>query len=437
MERGVVIRAGALYLPIVVALLAGRMQKQPPRQFAACLLSFLWALPTLVVLQWLNLWAGWWSYPNAGPSLCGMPLELYLGWVVLWGGMPQLLFPRTRLWMVAAVMVALDLVTMPLCAPVVALGSHWLVGEAVAVTLVLVPALCIARWTWTDTNLAWRAAMQVATSGLIFLYLCPEVVFALRPGVGWQRLFMMPSWQRQLWLQIVFLCSIPGVAAVMEFAERGLGTPIPYDPPKRLVTSGVYRYIANPMQLSCAVVMVLWAAMLRNPWLLIPAAISIVYSAGLAEWDERDDLAQRFGEVWLAYRSAVRSWRVRWTPYATGMPARLYVARTCGPCSEVRAWFEAHELTGLQLVDAETLPAGTIRRIRYVPADGSGEVEGVRAVGRALEHLNLGWALAGATLRLPVAWWIVQTVMDASGLGPRTICSATTDCSAGSSPRSS
>jgi hypothetical protein len=186
------------------------------------------------------------------------------------------------------------------------------------------------------------------------------------------------------------------------------------------------------MQLSCAVVMILWAAMLANGWLLIPAAISIVYSAGLAEWDERDDLARRFGEDWHAYRRSVANWRLRWNPYVAGPPATLYVARTCGLCSEIRTWFESRKLTGLQLVDAETLAAGTIRRIRYVPADGSGEVEGVRAVGQALEHLHLGWALVGATLRLPIIGWLVQMVMDASGLGPRTISEATTNFQAGS-----
>jgi protein-S-isoprenylcysteine O-methyltransferase Ste14 len=419
MDRAIVIRAGALYVPLLLALVGGRFRVQPPRQFAACLLSFLWALPTLVILQRLNAWAGWWSYASAGPMFYGMPLELYLCWVVLWGVVPELVFPRTRLWVVGVAMVGLDLLAMPACAPVVVLGRQWLVGEAVAVAIVLVPALLISRWTLTDTYLPWRAGMQVATAALVFLYWGPEVVFCLRPGLGWEAFPAMPGWERQVWLQIVLVCAIPGVAAVMEFVERGSGTPIPYDPPKRLVASGVYRYCANPMQMSCALVMVLWAAMLRSWWLLVPAGISIVYSAGIAEWDERDDLERRFGEDWRFYRREVKNWRVRWTPYAAGPPAKLYVARTCGPCSEVRAWFEARTLIGLALVDAETLAAGTIRRIRYVPAEGSGEVEGVRAVGRALEHLHVGWAFAGAVLRLPGVWWLVQTVMDASGLGPR------------------
>jgi hypothetical protein len=73
------------------------------------------------------------------------------------------------------------------------------------------------------------------------------------------------------------------------------------------------------------------------------------------------------------------------------------------------------------VIDAEELPSGSIRRMRYDPTDGSPAVDGVRAMGRALEHLNFGWAMAGAALRLPGVWQGVQLLMDASGLGPRTL----------------
>jgi len=84
-------------------------------------------------------------------------------------------------------------------------------------------------------------------------------------------------------------------------------------------------------------------------------------------------------------------------------------------------WLEARKPLGMRIVDAETLPAGSIRRMRYDPADGSDTVEGVRAMGRALEHIHFGWAFCGAVLRLPGVWQIVQLFMDAAGLGPRTI----------------
>jgi len=226
---------------------------------------------------------------------------------------------------------------------------------------------------------------------------------------------------RQIGIQVLFLLAIPGISAVMEFAERGQGTPIPYDPPQRLVTSGIYRFCANPMQLSCAAVMLHWAGLLRNGWLVLAAVLSILYSAGIAEWDERQDLASRFGQDWRAYRGEVPNWLPRWKPYHFGPIARIYIAGSCGPCSEVWCWLCAREPVGLEIVDANSLPEGSIRRVRYDPGDGSAPVEGVRAMGRALEHLNLAWALAGFTLRIPGVWHGVQLVMDASGLGPRTV----------------
>jgi protein-S-isoprenylcysteine O-methyltransferase Ste14 len=420
-NRALYLRAGALYLPMLLALAAGRLRRQPPRQFAACLLSLLWTLPALLVLQRLNQLAHWWTYPSDGPQLREMPVELYLGWAILWGVLPQLALPRTRLWVCALVLIGFDLIAMRLCAPVVVLGPQWLLGEAVAMLLVLAPALSIARWTLNNTHLPLRALAQAATSAAIFLYFVPELVFALRPGAGWQPLLQLPSWERQIWLQMVGILAIPGVSAVMEFAQRGRGTPIPYDPPRRLVTSGIYRYCANPMQLSCAAVMLVWAAMLRNPWLLLPAGFAIAYSAGIAEWDESEDLARRFGQEWLFYRMWVRNWRLRWRPHHVGPRATLYIASTCGPCSEVRGWFEARKLVGLVLVDAETLDEGSIQRVRYDPGDGTGAVEGVGGVARGLEHLNLGWALVGAAMRLPVVWQFIQLTMDAAGFGPRSV----------------
>jgi protein-S-isoprenylcysteine O-methyltransferase Ste14 len=415
------IRAGALYFPVVFATAAGLFRGRQPRQFAACLLSFLWTVPALLAVQQLNVWAGWWTYSSDGALFRRMPLELYFGWIVLWGILPQLLFRRLPIAWCAAIMIVVDLFAMPLCQPVVLLSRNWLFGEAVAVLIVLLPALFVARCTFEDSRLRARAAMQVTIAGMLFLYLVPEVAFALRPGRGWTPLLQMSSLERQIGLLLLFVLAVPGLGAVMEFAERGSGTPIPYDPPKRLVTSGIYRYCANPMQLSCALVMVLWACLLQNGWLLIAAAISIVYSAGIAEWDEGEDLTRRFEAEWRQYRAQVRSWLPRWKPYHTVPGAQLYMAASCGPCCELRSWLQSRSPLGLEIVDAETLPSGSIQRMRYDPRGGGATIDGVRALGRAMEHLNLGWTIAGAAVRLPIVWQGVQLLMDASGLGPRVL----------------
>jgi protein-S-isoprenylcysteine O-methyltransferase Ste14 len=413
--------AAAVYLPLTAALIARLLQGGRPRQFAACLLSLLWVLPALLAVQSINVWAGWWNFTGNGARFDGMPIECFLGWALLWGIVPQLAFPRLAIGWLGAIMVAADLAAMPVCKPLVRLEACWLVGESVAVVVALLPALCVARWTLNNAYLRARTAIQVATSGLLFLYLVPEIVFALKPGAGWSPLLHESGWRMQISIQVLLLIAVPGVSAAMEFAERGHGTPIPYDPPQRLVTSGMYRYCANPMQMSCAVVMFLWAGMLQNVWLALAAATSALYSAGIAQWAEGEDLAHRFGSEWRDYRAAVRNWRVRWRPYHNGPCARIYIAGSCGPCSELRSWLEARRPVGLHFIHAEELPSGSIQRLRYDPADGSSTVEGVRAMGRVLEHLNFGWAVAGACLRLPGIWQGVQLLMDASGLGPRTL----------------
>ncbi len=415
-------RAAAVYFPLIAAIIARLLNGPRPRQFAACLLSVLWTVASLLAFQRWNEYADWWSFKSGSAAeFRGMPLELFLGWVILWGLLPHFALPRLGIISSAAVMVAIDCLLMPLANSLVTLKPHWLLGEAAGVAMVLLPALCLGRWTMENSHLRPRAALQLAAAGLVFLFLIPEIIFALRPGRGWASMFDLPVWARQATLQFVLLLALPGISAVMEFADRGQGTPIPYDSPQRLVTSGVYRYCANPMQLSCTLVMLAWAAILGNAWMLLATGVSVIYSAGVAEWDEREDLTRRFGHNWRDYRAAVGSWWPRWTPYHTGPPARLYIARSCGVCGEVRAWLEERMPIGLQIVDAETLPANSIRRVRYNPVDGTQTVEGVRAIGRALEHLHLGWALLGMSLRLPVLWRLIQLFVDASGLGPRTV----------------
>jgi protein-S-isoprenylcysteine O-methyltransferase Ste14 len=419
-------RAAVIYFPLGAAIVARLLIGPRPRQFAGCLLSILWTVPSLLALQRWNEYEDWWRFGSGSAAeFRGMPLELFLGWIILWGLLPHLAFPRVEIIWSAAVLVAIDCMLMPLASAAVFLEPHWLVGEAAGVAMVLLPALCIGRWTIENTNLRGRAALQIATSGLLFLFLIPEIIFAVRPGQGWAPLVGLPGWLKQFGLQSLLLLALPGLSAVMEFVERGQGTPIPYDPPQRLVTSGVYRYCANPMQLSCALIMFAWAGILRNGWMLLATCMSVVYSAGIAEWDEREDLSRRFGAHWREYRSSVGTWWPRWIPYHTGPPALIYLAGSCGLCTEVRAWLEQRVPTGLQIIDAETLSANSIRRVRYNAGDGGEAVEGVRAIGRALEHLHLGWALLGMALRLPILWRMIQLFMDASGLGPRTILSNT------------
>ena len=423
MNRATAIRFLGLYGPVVTAFALGLARPRERRALPALLVGIAWTLPWLLVLQVLNLHFGWWRFYAQGGLFRGMPVDLFLGWAVLWGILPLLVLPGSPIWKVVVVFFGIDLLFMPVCWPVVELSRTWLLGELLALLLVLIPAQTFARWTLKDTHLAARSVFHVLMAGGTFLFLLPETIFALRPGLGWSGLFSQTVWVRNVELQCVATLGILGVSAVQEFAQRGGGTPIPYDPPQRLVVSGFYRYISNPMQLSCALVMTAWGLVLRNPWLTMAGPMSFFYSAGLAHWDEGEDMKVRFGESWLRYSDHVRAWQPRWRPrHDSERPLpRLYIAETCGPCSEVREWFEAQGATGLEIVAAEDHPTQDLQRMTYDAMDGCTPETGARAFARGLEHIHFGWAFAGAAMRLPGISHLIQLVLDASGMGPQRI----------------
>lgn len=414
------IRTAGLYLPLAALGAAGIWRRTASaRMWTAALLAALLALPSLLAVNLVAMHVGWWNFGGAhGALFLGMPIDLYLAWVVLWGPLPALAAPRLPLAWVVVVAVAFDLGLMPLAAPVVELGPAWLLGEAVACAGALVPAQLLARWTFRETRLYARVVLQmICFSGLLALMIPAIAVEANAGQLGF--LMDVSGWKISLLVQAVALPSIVGLAAVQEFASRGRGTPLPFDPPTRLVTTGPYAYVSNPMQIAACLIVVVLAAVLQNAFLLAGCAVDIAYGLGLPGWHERSQMRQRFGDTWLEYRRSVRAWWPRWRPFiATG--ACLYVDTGCVPCSQLGGWLVRRAPVGLDLLSAEEHPENALRRLTYVGADGV-RAEGVAAFAYALDHLHLGWAFVGWALRLPVIVNIVQVVIDAAGSGPRTV----------------
>lgn len=433
MDRVLAVRLSALYVPAMLVAVAWVLRPPGKLEAVAALLAGGWCAWSLLLVNVVAARIGWWTFAPMDGVIAGVPLDLLLGWTMLWGVAPVLLLRRTNLPLLVVLFVLIDMVVMPLGAPVVHLSGRWLVGEAGAMAVAFVPAQLLARWTIDQRRLGMRAAMQAMSFGALILWLLPEVVLSYT-GASWTRFLKTWNLAGGLPLQVALLPALVGVSAVQEFVERGRGTPIPFDPPRRLVTSGPYAYVANPMQLSMAMLLTGWGALVHSAWLVLAGPMAVAYGCGLAAADERHSLGARFGEPWRTYRRHVRSWIPRLRPFhasadapdadagsPTAEVARFYVAASCGPCSEVAAWFDARHPRGLVIVPAERHPTRDLWRITYDPGDGSPDEEGVRAVARALEHVHLGWAVAGWTMRLPLLRSVLQLLVDASGGEPRLI----------------
>ena len=431
MTRADAARAALVIGPAALAYVLVLVRRPTRPVLAGVLVSLAWNVPAVLLVNLLALRLGWWSFAPELPSFMGVAVEPWLGWVVLWGAVAPLAAWDRPAGVVVVAFVWSDLLAMPLLGPWLVLDASWPVGEAVAVALGLVPAVLLARWTARGEHLPRRVALQVVAAGGLLFWVIPSL--AVEASGGWAAALAMPGWQLSLGAQVLALPAAVGVRAVIEFAHAGGGTPVPYDPPERLVRTGPYAYVANPMQASIVVALAGGAALLGNALLAGGAVIAFVYGAGLADWHENLQLGHRYGEAWTAYRARVRAWIPRARP-AVFEEATLLVAFSCGTCSAVGRWFAVRRPAGLMISPAEEEPDDPgLRRITYVAGSGR-RYRGVAAVARALEHIHLGWALAGWVLALPGVVHVAQLISDVCAPGPQRVAGLPFDPAACQTP---
>ena len=96
---------------------------------------------------------------------------------------------------------------------------------------------------------------------------------------------------------------------VLAFGIFGRGTPAPFDPPRRLVVRGPYRYVRNPMYVG-AIVALTGASLFYGSLAL--AAFTMLFAAIVhlfVVFYEEPTLTRLFGAEYTEYRRQVRRWR--------------------------------------------------------------------------------------------------------------------------------
>jgi len=109
---------------------------------------------------------------------------------------------------------------------------------------------------------------------------------------------------------------VPVVHSFIEFF-RADGTPVPVAAPPRLVVSGYYRYVRNPIYVGFLGILLGEALLFGSRGLLEYALIAWAVGAAAVRWYEEPRLAREFGDEYREYRRAVRAWLPRlrpWTP---------------------------------------------------------------------------------------------------------------------------
>jgi protein-S-isoprenylcysteine O-methyltransferase Ste14 len=100
---------------------------------------------------------------------------------------------------------------------------------------------------------------------------------------------------------------------VLAFGLVGKGTPAPFDPPRRLVVRGPYRFVRNPMYIG-AIVALTGASLFYESFALLGSTALFAATTHLFVMVyEEPTLGRMFGADYAQYRHRVRRWRPRWS----------------------------------------------------------------------------------------------------------------------------
>ena len=102
--------------------------------------------------------------------------------------------------------------------------------------------------------------------------------------------------------------AVLAVSCILTFALAGRGTPAPFDPPRRLVVRGPYRFVRNPMYIGAALAMTGAALYYQSVALFAYVGVFLLVTYLFVVTYEEPTLRRTFGKDYEAYCAKVGRW---------------------------------------------------------------------------------------------------------------------------------
>jgi protein-S-isoprenylcysteine O-methyltransferase Ste14 len=138
------------------------------------------------------------------------------------------------------------------------------------------------------------------------------IIIPIRIESNWT---IILSWNLILGLIMMLTGLVIMAVTISSFIRVGKGTLAPWSPTKKLVITGLYRYVRNPMILGVLTVLLgeatcIWSVVLLQ-WAAAFFVINMIYFIIY----EEPVLENRFGEEYLNYKKHVSRWIPSLTPF--------------------------------------------------------------------------------------------------------------------------
>jgi protein-S-isoprenylcysteine O-methyltransferase Ste14 len=108
-------------------------------------------------------------------------------------------------------------------------------------------------------------------------------------------------------------------STITGFIRIGKGTLAPWSPTRKLIITGMYRYVRNPMIIGVFTVLIGESITISSLNILIWAAIFFIINNIYFLIYEEIDLLKKFGDEYSEYKKNVPRWIPRLTPYNPGL----------------------------------------------------------------------------------------------------------------------
>ncbi len=151
-----------------------------------------------------------------------------------------------------------------------------------------------------------RALLAFLVLPVFFCLVLPPIIAYFDPGSG------------NGWLGgLAFMAFGSAVVAwcARDFYVAGKGTIAPWNPPKHLVSVGLYRFTRNPIYIGDLFLVAGWALVTGSHWVALYVVIlASGFHLRVISYEE-PWLARNFPSEWESYSANVRRWLPRSTPW--------------------------------------------------------------------------------------------------------------------------
>ena len=169
-----------------------------------------------------------------------------------------------------------------------------------------------ARPAGSGRNIA-KTSTQMVIFWSVLLFVLPYLLTLIEDRLGVSRFQF--QFQTVVALLLFGCFSMLGLWSGYSMAVAGNGTPLPVDCPRRLVVTGPYGYVRNPMVISGLGQGLAVGLGLGSPLVMIYILVGWWIWQFLVRPLEDEELQRQFGNAYLEYQHQIHCWRPALKPY--------------------------------------------------------------------------------------------------------------------------